>query len=331
MDARMISPTRSAILGGIVWLAMLAVPAHGEVGLGSIERMFLFAPLVLMPLALTLAKRIDTSHGEHTMFAALQRAQPFASVPVAASFLIPQGTIAALLVLPWTLFTLVGGLCGLMRIRRDRISSAQQSCFNSALMMLPVGGIGLIQSRFGATPLGFHEPWVLLVAVHFHYAAFIAPILVGALGQQRTASLAFNSAAAGVISGSPLMAIGFLVHLPVLRAAAASVLGVGLILQSILLLRTLSSIPGSWARLFLFLSAGSIAAGMVFAILFTLGDLHGEVWISIPQMARTHGLLNGFGFSLCGLIGWNLARRQEFHRVAGPASRRPQTLLSRWE
>ena len=72
---------------------------------------------------------------------------------------------------------------------------------------------------------------------------------------------------------------------------------------------------------------------MWLAVLYTLGDLRGEVWVSIPQMARTHGILNAFGFSLCGLLGWTLSehlverdnpRLHTFHR-------RPQTLLSRWE
>jgi hypothetical protein len=35
----------SAGFGAVVWIALLAVPARGEVGLGAIERLFLLAPL----------------------------------------------------------------------------------------------------------------------------------------------------------------------------------------------------------------------------------------------------------------------------------------------
>jgi hypothetical protein len=252
-------------------------------------------------------------------------------VLVAVSFLIPPGTIAALLALPWMLLTLLVAVCGWMRVAHDKLSDAAHSCFNAALLLLPVGGIGLIQSRFGSTPLGFHEPWVLLVAVHFHYAAFLAPILVGALGQTRTPSPAFTATATGIIAGSPLMAAGFVIHVPWLRAVAAFVLGASLVAYSLLVFQTLPSIRSGLAKAFLIASAGSIVIGMWFAIVFTLGDLTGRDWISIPQMARTHGFLNGFGFSLCGLIGWNLAGRKQDFRTVGGTTRRPQTLLSRWE
>lgn len=357
------SEFKPVVIGCCVWLAMLAVPAHGEVGLGVIERMFLLAPLVLVPLALPLLWPRSPSAAT-TLICGATHLQPGAAVLAALSFLFPCGCTAGMLAIPWTGWTWVVGTCGLIRLFQFRFNSIAETCFVAAMLMLPVGGIGFIQSRFGASPLGFHEPWVLLVAVHFHYAAFVAPILVGMIGRQlvpvrsssqpvkdcrsgfydgtavprekppwktRLGRLGYVFVAMTVIAGSPLMAAGFVFHAPWARTLAALLLGAGMLGQSILTLSILPRLRPQPARLLLAVSALSIVAAMWLAILFTLGDLRGEVWISIPQMARTHGILNGFGFSLCGLIGWNLACRKEARETVGATTRRPQTLVSRWE
>ncbi len=56
------------------------------------------------------------------------------------------------------------------------------------------------------------------------------------------------------------------------------------------------------ARGFLRVSAVAVIAGMVLAA--ELGDAFGKDWLLIPRMASTHGLLNGLGFVLLGLLGW---------------------------
>jgi len=323
----------SAVFGTVAWLALLLVPARGEVGIGTIERLFLLAPLVLVPLAFAMVwpgGAATPSRMERIVIAV----QPFAAVLAAGSFLFPQGKLAAALAAPWTILCLVVGVCGLVRIVCGPRQIAAL-CFHAAFLMLPIGGIGFVQSRFGATPLDFHEPWVLLVAVHFHYAAFVAPIIVGALGnhleERVLARAAFGCAATGVIIGSPLMASGFMFHLPWLRAVAAFILTLSLAIQAILTLLILPAIRPRFAQGLLALSAASVLVAMAYAILFTLGDCRDEVWVSIPQMARTHGILNAFGFSLCGLLGWNLAAQEQRHAQRFAAQRRPQTLLSRWE
>ncbi len=53
---------------------------------------------------------------------------------------------------------------------------------------------------------------------------------------------------------------------------------------------------------FLRVSAVAVIAGMVLAA--ELGDAFGKDWLLIPRMASTHGLLNGLGFVLLGLLGW---------------------------
>jgi hypothetical protein len=51
-------------------------------------------------------------------------------------------------------------------------------------------------------------------------------------------------------------------------------------------------------------AAGAIFAGIVLSAAYAVADFVGSDVLTIPQMARTHGILNAFGFCLLGLLGW---------------------------
>lgn len=325
-------PIGCAIVGAILWLAIKLVPTRDDVGIGSIEWLFLFAPLVLMPLALA---SLRGNNSRAPLLRTTIHAQPVATALAIVSFLLPAGLVPMLLALPWAMLTFAVGVAGLADFAKTRLRNPPHLLDSAAMLMLPVGGIGLLQSRFGAAPLGFHEPLVLLVAVHFHYAAFLAPIVVArGLNEWTQHHRPFAWAlAACVVTGSPLMALGFVVHQPWMRTVAAFILGGALAAFAVITLVRLPRIESRAAQIPLAISALAIVASMWLAVIYTLGDLRGEVWISIPQMARTHGLLNAFGFSLCGLIGWTLVQRAKERQPTrlNTFHRRPQTLLSRWE
>jgi len=61
---------------------------------------------------------------------------------------------------------------------------------------------------------------------------------------------------------------------------------------------------------------------MVYAGVYALADFFGAVWVAIPQMARTHGVLQAMGFSVCGLLGWIVAGTKNEPRL--------QSLTRRW-
>jgi len=62
------------------------------------------------------------------------------------------------------------------------------------------------------------------------------------------------------------------------------------------------------ARLLLAISSLCVIAGMVLAAIYEHGFYTGRSWLSISQMAWSHGLLNGVGFSLGGLVAWKIDR-----------------------
>jgi len=60
----------------------------------------------------------------------------------------------------------------------------------------------------------------------------------------------------------------------------------------------------STAAFFVRTSWATILAGMTLACVYAFVEFLAKDWIFIPAMARTHGLLNGIGFVLVGLLGW---------------------------
>jgi hypothetical protein len=287
----------SAATGAAIWVAVLLAPWEPNVGLGTIEKLFLLGPLVVVPLGLQLAD-ID-----------IPWLSVIAAVGVVASFLLPTGLLAALLTVLWLLMCGSVGILGLIRVRRALLfhqCDEQQICRTTAMLGLVVGGIGLLQSRWGMEPLGFHEPLVLLVAVHFHFAAFVTPLVAGQI-------IARMAGKGGVtkwmlivcaLGGSPMLAAGYVLHVAAMRLMGASLLVTALVTVAIWELGHLKDIKPLVAQLLLGVSAISVVAAMAYAGVYAVADFFGKVWIAIPQMARTHGVINAIGFSVCGLLGW---------------------------
>ena len=69
-------------------------------------------------------------------------------------------------------------------------------------------------------------------------------------------------------------------------------------------LTQLPILPDRPRKILLAVSSVAVIAGMVLAGIYEHGFYTGRTWISIPTMAWSHGILNGVGFSLLGLLAW---------------------------
>ncbi|PYV19088.1 MAG: hypothetical protein DMG07_02540, partial [Acidobacteria bacterium] len=161
-------------MGAAAWGVLALAPLDPRFGIGLIEKLFLQAPLVIVPLGLALAG----VRGSIERAAGL--AQPWAAAAAVASFFLPAGERAGLLALPWLAVTALAGVAGILRFAHGAWRRTGEACFASALTMLPVGGFGFVLSRLHLDPLGYGEPLGLLTGVHFHFAAFVAPLFAGA-------------------------------------------------------------------------------------------------------------------------------------------------------
>lgn len=298
------NPARSAALGGLIWVVLAVACAARWIRLDLIELLFLFAPLVIVPLGLALLAREQLRPGVLLRLACL--AQPIAALLAVGSFFLTPGPGAAALATPWLAMCILVALAGAKSLLRVRLHSASALCLVAAQLYLAVGGLGLFLSRLGATPLHFAEPVVLLTGVHFHYTGFALPLVAGSVGcaldlRSGLYRLFFPTAVLILVSPT-LLAAGF-VFSPLLKLAAVLLLVLGCLLLAVLMLPLAVQTKPRLARALFFVASVSLAVAMLVAATYELGDFTARYWLLIPQMARLHGTLNAFGFALCGLLG----------------------------
>ncbi|MGH9968818.1 MAG: YndJ family protein [Pyrinomonadaceae bacterium] len=299
---------RSAALGGAVWL-LLFLPRIGDSPeTALIQRIVLLGILVIVPLALSLVPAPRSEEENTWLYKTAVLAQPFGAIAVIASFLLEPGGPAAVLAFLWFCVTAVIALFGLWRLGIPEFRSAAEVSINAGLIYLPVGGGWLVVSRLGVQLLGYGDTIILLTAVHFTFAAYAAPILAGLAGRKliksRSVDRVFKVVPIGIIAGTPLVA-GGITFSPVMALVGAVMISIGLVLLAILvvgwIVPSIRSLP---AQVLLLISSASSLPAMGLACVYAYSIVFKQLLIDIPQMAMTHGLLNAFGFALCGLIAW---------------------------
>ena len=154
--------------------------------------------------------------------------------------------------------------------------------------------------------MGIQEPIGLLTAVHFHFAGFATATIAAA-------TLAFAGSYSSsrwqgwlvlVVTLMPLLvATGFVIS-PALKMSAAVVFAVGTAGLAVWLRACAKKLESGHARVLLHLASASVFAAMVLAAMYAIADFRGSDALTIPQMARTHGILNAVGFCLPALLGW---------------------------
>jgi hypothetical protein len=154
--------------------------------------------------------------------------------------------------------------------------------------------------------MGVQEPIGLLTAVHFHYAGFATAMIAAAMLRfvEQRGEHRWLKWLVAVVAGMPfVVAAGFVIS-PLLKMGAgivfsASVAGLAVVLRS-----CGKRLESGTTRVLFHVASASVFAGMVLSSAYALADFHGSDVLPIPQMARTHGVLNAVGFCLPALLGW---------------------------
>jgi hypothetical protein len=256
----------------------------------------IFGMVVVVQMTMILSDRL---HGRSR----IPRSVPVAAAVVASvSFLVPKGLLSAGLCVPWVLVCVA---VGLEKVGNPRTLVAR------LVYLLPhaylVFGAGwLVISRYGGRPLDFPSVIVELTAVHFHYAGFVAPVIIALTrSHQARARGQFLVALILSLAASPLTAIGF-VYSATIGAVGAVTFMLALFVWSVMTMVVLVPEIEGRERALMLVAAGSVLVSMTLAAIYSIGVAAGEAWIEIPTMARTHGVLNAIGFSLCGAGAWLL-------------------------
>ncbi len=302
-------------MGGAAWLVLspfsLSDSAEGDL----IQRILLLGVLVVVPLGLALIDALAEQRS--TLFTLAQASHPLGAVAVVVSGFLTPGYVAAGMATLWIVTTgLLGldGLVSLARLRNLRGPAVANLSVLAAMMFLPVGGVWLLMSRLGIQPLGFGDTIVLLTAVHFHFAGFAAPLLTGLSGYHLQARAKVKAlyvlAVVCVIAGTPLVAAGITVS-PVLALVGALVISLGLYCLALLnLVWIVPTIASPLPKILLIISSLAVVPAMILACVYAYSIVFHKLIVDIPQMAMTHGIINAFGFALCGLVAWALIVKQ---------------------
>ncbi|MDQ6617935.1 MAG: YndJ family protein [Actinomycetota bacterium] len=304
---------RHEAVGAALWLAVAAGWASGAASLSVIDVLLALALLVVTPAALPM---LDGSGrvwwGRGWLAAVVMPAAACGAVSVALS----PGTVGGVLALPWFGVCSFVAVHGPRRWLRERsLSLVHLTRFTSALFLM-VGGAWLVASGFAWRPLGFRSDIVELTAVHFHYAgmasSLLASVTLSAVEHNRGPLLKAARVAAVAIGFSPpLIAAGFIFS-PVLQVAGGVSLATGLIILAVITIRSvLPALPAGPWRPLLTVSAVAVAAPMVLAVDWVVGQHSAIPALTIPQMAATHGAINAVGFVLCGVLGWRLLQETQ--------------------
>jgi hypothetical protein len=273
-------------------------------------------PVVVVGLGLPLVERLLVP-GEAAAPAALRlarRAQPAGAALAVVSLVLEPGALAGIVACGWLVVCVAatGGSAALAwRRRPPPWPPAGDAAALAGLAFLSVGGSWLVISRFGWRPLDLSTDIVRLTAVHFHYAGFAVPLLAAAAlpatpgpVARRVLSLACWTAVVGPV----VVAAGFTTGSAVFQVGGAVIVTVaawGVAAGTAAAIRSVGR-DSRTAAVLLSLSSLSPLVAMVLAVQWALAQHAAVPALSVDDMARTHGLLNGLGFVIAGLAGWTL-------------------------
>ncbi|MHB1139052.1 MAG: YndJ family transporter [Microthrixaceae bacterium] len=161
-----------------------------------------------------------------------------------------------------------------------------------------VAALAFIASCGGLAPFGTEEPILELTAVHFTYAGVGALTLAGAVTTRRAAGRTI--AVLFTIAAPPLVATGFLTHHPLPQVGGAVLMSAGVLLVAALQLREALT-GGVGRRALLVVSGAAPWLPMGLAVAWAASLYWTVPALSIPDMARTHGVLNVV-FVVAGLL-----------------------------
>lgn len=175
-----------------------------------------------------------------------------------------------------------------------------------------VGAASLVTSRAGLVLFGVYEPIVELTAVHYLFAGTAALTLAGAvLAEADGRTLQFARTAVFLTAAAPpIVAAGFVTGLGVPQVGGAVLMTIGVWLTGSLQLRSAIRMRWSISRVLLAISGLAIWIPMVLAVAWAAGEHWDVPALSVPDMARTHGVTNALAFSLAGLVArrWSPAQ-----------------------
>lgn len=291
----------SIAIGFLCWLALLIffLP-YTPFEITHVQFLLLAAPLWLVPLGWRLL---------HVPRWVELLALPFA-LSFSLAFLMNSGLLATLLALPWLL------LCLSLAIKKIKdwwlYKKTELSTLSllAASLYLPVGAAWGVADRIGFMPFDFSPTITLLTSVHFHYAGFILPLMLG-LALREFPCLLSKFIGWGIISGITLVAVGIMsthfgwsawIEVLTVTIMTLSAFGAGMMHVNLAWRHRKESGAILWV-----FSGLALMVGMALAFCYGWRSVFSIEMLTIPWMYAVHGTLNAIGFAIPGLLAWSRA------------------------
>lgn len=233
-----------------------------------------------------------------------------AAVSSAAALVSGPGPVATVLAMPALVAAVGSFLSAVASLDVRGIASAlarMRSLDALAVLLGPVWAVAAVGALLASTArvdlFGIGEPIVRLTAVHYLYAGVGALAVARRLRDERGSTRTTTLALVATALAPPIVAVGFVLGGPVPQIGGAILMTIGVWASATVLVAR--AFDGKRAGT----SALRLAAGlapwipMVFAVAWASAQHVADVpALSIPDMARFHGLANGIGFVLLGLL-----------------------------
>ena len=313
MTSRVFAPNRgqgfwsaaAGLVGAAIWAAFATLAGLRHAPFSIIELLFLFAPLVVVPLGWELARALETQ-APALPKGVLRALYIFAAFAVCIAFWMPPGRSSAALAIPWLLVCVWVAGSRIIQWRRAR-RSLLMFLVDIAHVDLALGATWLVVSRGGWRPMGFQEPIILLTAVHFHYSGFATAILAATTlreFERRKLTMPGSRQLVLLIVFLPFVLAAGFVFSPALRFGAAIALSTCVTALAMIWLWFAGDLQNSLSRVYLRMASCAALAAFSLAGLYAVGEYFGNQWITVPGMANSHGVLNGLGFVLLAILAW---------------------------
>jgi YndJ-like protein len=289
-----IPPRRAAPLA-VAWLGAVAAASAGLMSLSLIDQIVLLAVAVVLPLAV----------GGRTWWWAA------AAGGALVGFVLPRGP-AALAVVPFVVAAAAALASRLRAAGSPRGWDLDRAAPVVAAAYALVAAGALAWSRAGVALFGVREPIVELTAVHYAFAGAGALVLAARARAAAPPGGGRRLAGAAVVltaGAPPVVAAGFVTGAAAPQVGGAVLMALGVAATAA---AELAEALASAARrepgraLLLAVSGLAVWAPMALAVAWAAGQHWAVPALSVPDMARTHGLPNALAFTLCGLV----ARRE---------------------
>ncbi|MFI5491490.1 YndJ family protein [Actinoplanes sp. NPDC051859] len=235
-----------------------------------------------------------------------RRVWPYGAVAGAVSLWLPRGDIATALATGYAVTAAVLCAYAISRPTRPRSQWPAEAAVLTALIGPAIAASALVAERSGYHLFGFELGVLSLTVAHFHFAGFAAA-LIAALQTRIRPGTAADAAALTVPTGTMIVFLGYFTAEWV-ELAGALVLTAGMwTVGALVWTHARTSVPDRLTAVLLGGSAVVLAASMILAVSWALGEATGLPHPSLAWMAATHGVANALGFAVCGMVGWRRA------------------------